>query len=145
MPIRVETTTSSRCRPILPLRTPRLAGPRPAGSPEAGGETRALRFDARAPRPGRRGGGAVATVRASELRLLDVINIIDGRRLGNVCDIDLDVESGAIRALVLAGETGFFAFLRRRPDIEVPWHKIVKIGVDAILIELPETEGTFVR
>ena len=37
---------------------------------------------------------AEVLARASELRTLDVINITDGRRLGHVFDIALDVDSG---------------------------------------------------
>lgn len=75
-------------------------------------------------------------VKTSDLRMLDVVNIGDGRRLGNVYDIDLDVETGEILALILPGEGGFFGF-GRRPDIEIPWNRIVRIGVDVILVDLP--------
>lgn len=81
-------------------------------------------------------------VRASELRTLDVINITDGRRLGNVFDLDLNVDTGAIKALVVPGERGLFSFFRAGPDLEIPWHRIVKIGVDVILVEMPEHAGT---
>lgn len=83
-------------------------------------------------------------MRASELRMLDVINVTDGRRLGNLYDIDLDAETGQIRALVVPAERpSWFAFFRATgPDIEIPWSSIVKIGVDVILVELPEHAGT---
>jgi len=75
-------------------------------------------------------------VKTSELRLLDVVNIGDGRRLGHVYDIDVDVKSGEILALVLPGEGGFFGF-GRRPDILIPWDRVVRVGVDVILVDLP--------
>lgn len=83
-------------------------------------------------------------VKTSDLRLLDVVNIGDGRRLGNVYDIDLDVETGEILALILPGEGGFFG-LGRRPDVEIPWDRIVRIGIDVILVDLPShgLERTF--
>lgn len=82
-------------------------------------------------------------MRASELRVLDVINITDGRRLGHLYDIDLDADSGQIRALVVPSERqSWFAFFRSAgPDIEIPWSCIVKIGIDVILVELPEYAG----
>ncbi|MBO2520534.1 MAG: YlmC/YmxH family sporulation protein [Firmicutes bacterium] len=75
-------------------------------------------------------------VKTSDLRMLDVVNIGDGRRLGNVYDLDLDVETGEILAIILPGEGGFLG-LGRRPDIEIPWNRIVRIGVDVILVDLP--------
>lgn len=76
-------------------------------------------------------------IRASDLRLLDVINIADGRRLGNVYDIDVDQTTGAIRALILPGAGGFL-WWGRRAEMEIPWEKVVKVGVDVILVEVPE-------
>lgn len=73
--------------------------------------------------------------------MLDVINITDGRRLGNVIDLDLDVETGAIKALLLPNGRGRLSLFRSSgPDVEVPWSRIVKIGVDVILVELPTTQ-----
>lgn len=80
-------------------------------------------------------------VRASELRLLDVINLVDGRKLGYVYDLDVDVETGSIRALLLPGDGGRrgWSLFGRRPDIAVPWARVRKIGVDVILVHLPDT------
>lgn len=86
---------------------------------------------------------AEVLARASELRTLDVINITDGRRLGHVFDIALDVDSGQIRALVVPTEKpSWFSFFRQGADVEVPWDCVVKIGIDVILVELPEQAGS---
>lgn len=90
-------------------------------------------------------GGCSMLVRASELRALDIINITDGRRLGNVFDLDLDVDTGEIKALVVPSGRGLFSFLRQGSDIEIPWERIVKVGVDVILVELPEDAGVRIR
>lgn len=79
-------------------------------------------------------------VRASELRMLDIINVTDGRRLGYLVDLDLDVETGEIKALLVPGGRGRLALFRPPgPDVEIPWHRIVKVGVDVILVELPSS------
>ena len=75
-------------------------------------------------------------VKTSDLCMLDVVNIADGRRLGSVYDLDIDVETGEILALILPGEGGFLGF-GRGPDVEIPWNRIVRIGVDVILVDLP--------
>lgn len=75
-------------------------------------------------------------VKISELRPRDVINIVDGKRLGAIKDIEIDVEAGKIRALVLPGNNRFFGFWSRTDEVVVPWEKIIKIGIDVILVEL---------
>ncbi|MFS8523322.1 MAG: YlmC/YmxH family sporulation protein [Limnochordales bacterium] len=79
-------------------------------------------------------------VRASELRLLDVVNLVDGRKLGYVYDLDVDADTGAIHALLLPGDGGrrLFSLFGRRPDVAVPWGRVRKIGVDVILVHLPD-------
>ena len=79
-------------------------------------------------------------VKTSDLRRLDVINIGDGRRLGCVYDLDLDIETGEILALVLPGEGGIFG-IGRQPDIAIPWDRVVRVGVDVILVDLPPAKG----
>lgn len=79
-------------------------------------------------------------VKISELRTREVVNILDGSKLGNIIDIDLDVERGKIMALVLPGPNRLFSFFSRREDVVVPWHKINKIGRDVILVEVPALE-----
>ncbi|NMB35269.1 MAG: YlmC/YmxH family sporulation protein [Firmicutes bacterium] len=76
-------------------------------------------------------------VRLSDLRDRDVINL-DGKRLGVISDLDLDLENGRIRALVLPGSGGFMGMLgARKNDLIIPWEQVRKIGVDAILVDYP--------
>lgn len=79
-------------------------------------------------------------VRAGDLRLLDVVNVVDGRKLGYVYDLDVDVDTGDIKALLLPGAAGrgLFSFFSRRPDISIPWNRVRKIGVDVILVHIPD-------
>ncbi len=76
-------------------------------------------------------------VRISDLRDRDVINVNDGKRLGIINDIDLDIENGKIKAIVLPGPGGFMGVLGRKNDLIIPWEKIRKIGVDTILVDYP--------
>lgn len=76
-------------------------------------------------------------IRVSDLRQRDVVNVVDGRRLGMIKDFHLDVEAGRIKAIVLPGTGRFLGLWGRNDDIEVPWEKIIKIGVDVILVEIP--------
>lgn len=79
-------------------------------------------------------------VRISELRDRDVVNVNDGRRLGIISDVDLDTESGDINAIIIPGEGGFMGVLGKKQDIIIPWDRIVKVGVDTILVDYEEQE-----
>ena len=80
-------------------------------------------------------------VKASELRLLDVINISDGRRLGNVIDMEIDLDTGEIKAIILPDPGRFLWFFNRGTDVAIPWSAIVKIGVDVILVDMKDNLG----
>lgn len=72
----------------------------------------------------------------SDLRVREVINIADGRRLGQIKDIDIDLEQGRISAIILPGPGRLMSFFGREEEIAVPWEKIKKIGLDVILVDL---------
>lgn len=77
-------------------------------------------------------------MRVSDLRLLDIINIEDGRRLGPIIDLDLDLDKGFIKGIVILMNSsrgkGFFGG-SRDSDVFIPWDKVIKIGVDVILVD----------
>ncbi|MGE5422755.1 MAG: YlmC/YmxH family sporulation protein [Ignavibacteriales bacterium] len=75
-------------------------------------------------------------IKISDLRAREVVNVQDGRKLGLIKDIDLDVERGRITSVVLPGPNRFMSLFSRREDIVIPWEHIVKIGRDVILVEI---------
>lgn len=75
-------------------------------------------------------------IKISDLRTREVVNVQDGKKLGVIKDLDLDVERGRINALVLPGPNRFINIFTRKEDIVVPWERIVKIGRDVILVEV---------
>ncbi len=76
-------------------------------------------------------------VKLSELRMREVINVMDGKKLGNIIDIDLDMEKGKVIAFMLPGQVRGWSIFSKREEIVVPWEKIVRIGRDVILVEVP--------
>jgi len=76
-------------------------------------------------------------LKTSDLRVREVINITDGRRLGAMSDVEVDLETGRVTAIVVPGPLRFLGLLGRESDYVIPWEKIVKIGPDVILVELP--------
>lgn len=76
-------------------------------------------------------------MKVSEMRMLDIINVEDGRRLGPILDLDIDLEKGIMKGLVVMLATrgkGFFGG-NRGGDIFIPWDRVIKIGVDVILVD----------
>ncbi|HHX77402.1 MAG TPA: YlmC/YmxH family sporulation protein [Firmicutes bacterium] len=77
-------------------------------------------------------------VKISELKDREVINVVDGRRLGVICDLELDLEEGVIKAIVVPGTGKIFGLFGGDRDYIIPWRNIIKIGIDTILVELEE-------
>jgi YlmC/YmxH family sporulation protein len=80
-------------------------------------------------------GGGRGMLKVSDLRMREIVNVVDGKRLGIIKDIDLDLEAGRIRAIILPGNGKIMGFLGKNDDIVIPWDKIKKIGIDVILVE----------
>jgi YlmC/YmxH family sporulation protein len=73
----------------------------------------------------------------------EVINITDGRRLGPIKDIDIDLQEGRIAAIILpVPGTRLMGLFRGEDEIVIPWDKITRIGVDVILVELNVPQET---
>jgi len=69
------------------------------------------------------------------LRCKDVVNVVDGARLGYVYDIEVNVTNGCLSAIILPGRLKAFGLLGREDDIYIRWECIRKIGEDTILVE----------
>ncbi|MGN1345491.1 MAG: YlmC/YmxH family sporulation protein [Eubacteriales bacterium] len=73
---------------------------------------------------------------ASELREKDVINTCGGRRLGFICDYQIDVDCGKICAIFVTDQ--LFGMFCCKNALKIPWDKIICIGEDAVLVQVPE-------
>ncbi len=74
--------------------------------------------------------------RASDLEAREVINIVDGRRLGSIIDVEFSLEDGRITAIVVPGSPKILGLFGRGDEVVIPWDKIKKIGADVILVEV---------
>ena len=70
-----------------------------------------------------------------ELRCKEVINVLDGKCLGRVCDIIFSRHGAKVLGFVVPGD-GKFHLFKRREDMFIPFERICKIGIDVILVEL---------
>ncbi|MGM0472152.1 MAG: YlmC/YmxH family sporulation protein [Bacillota bacterium] len=74
-------------------------------------------------------------LKTSELRKKEVISV-DGQRLGLIKDIELDLNQGKIKSVVVPGERKLFGVLSSPNDVVIDWGQIQKIGEDVILVNL---------
>lgn len=69
----------------------------------------------------------------SALRSLEVIDINTGTRLGYIKDVVINIQEKKVESLLLPiAQRRMFV---KAEDYELPWNKVVKAGVDVILID----------
>ena len=73
--------------------------------------------------------------RIAELRWKEVVDVQNGSRFGYVEDLEVDLESGQVRALVLPGRRRLFGLLGRDADRSTPWDRARRSGADPRLVE----------
>jgi len=72
-----------------------------------------------------------------KLKNKEVINIYDGKSLGFVGDIEVDLEKGSIGGIVIPSEKSIFGWIRRSEnDMLIKWEKVKTVGDDVILVDL---------
>ena len=71
-----------------------------------------------------------------ELKAKEVVNIVDGKRLGHITDLVFETNCGKILGLVVPGEKSGWNIFKSVEDIFIPYQNICKIGYDTILVEL---------
>ena len=77
-------------------------------------------------------------VKFTELQCKEVICVSDGRRLGFVSDVLVEVPEGRVHALVVPGQCQKLGV--RRDDYIIPWNRIVRMGPDIVLVDVkPES------
>ncbi len=74
-------------------------------------------------------------MRLSELQHKDVVNIADGRKIGNIIDIIIS-PTGNLESLVVEKTKLLLSMFSNRDEIEIKWNQIDKIGEDVILVKV---------
>ena len=65
----------------------------------------------------------------------EIINVKNGKKLGFITDIDLDVENGKVSSFSITGSSGNF-FSRGAEIDTVFWRDILRIGCDTIIVSI---------
>ncbi len=71
-----------------------------------------------------------------ELRCKEVINIVDGKKLGHIIDVVFNLETCRLLGVVVPGEKSLWNVFKSNNELFIAINQIVKIGSDCILVEI---------
>ena len=72
----------------------------------------------------------------SDIMDKEIINVKNGKKMGFITDIDIDVNEGRVVSFSTTGE-GSGGFFSRGVDMDVIfWNDILKIGCDTIIVNI---------
>jgi len=74
----------------------------------------------------------------SELQMKEVVMLTDGKRLGHIVDLEIDVETGHIIAIIILEKEERSSFFQKATEKSIYWKHIKTIGEDIILIQEEE-------
>ena len=74
-------------------------------------------------------------MRLSELQNKNVINLIDGKNIGNIIDISVD-DRGRTTGLVIEKHKFLISYFTSKKEFTIKWDQIEKIGEDVILVRV---------
>ncbi|MCT4592912.1 MAG: YlmC/YmxH family sporulation protein [Anaeromicrobium sp.] len=73
-------------------------------------------------------------ISTAELREKEIINMSDGKKLGFISDIEINLEKGRVVSVVVPTEGKFLGIFGKYNEYVIPWREINKIGVDVVLV-----------
>ena len=76
------------------------------------------------------------SIKLTQLQCKEVICLADGRRLGFIEDVQVEVPEGNICAIIVPGPGKLLGLGASRHDFCIPWHCIKKIGPDIVLVDV---------
>ena len=83
-------------------------------------------------------------MRISDIMEKEIINVKNGKKLGFITDIDLDVENGKVSSFSITGSSGNF-FYRGAEIDTVYWKDILRIGCDTIIVSIGSNLDVYKR
>ena len=74
-------------------------------------------------------------MRMSELQNKTVINLVDGKNIGNIIDMSVD-EKGITTGLIVEKKRFLISLFSSNKELTIKWNQIEKIGEDVILVNV---------
>ena len=69
-----------------------------------------------------------------ELQSKDVINVVDGTKMGRITNMEIDITTGKINSIIVQTNTRFMNFFTGNNNVVIPWNQIVKIGGEVVIV-----------
>ncbi len=67
-----------------------------------------------------------------ELQSKDVVNVVDGNKLGKITDIEIDFDTGKIIDITISKYKNILGI--GNSELKITWDKIVKLGGEVIIV-----------
>ena len=80
------------------------------------------------------------SMKFTELQSKEVICLSDGRRLGFVTDVLVELPEGKVCAILVPGPCRILGVAGRHDDFVIPWSAICRIGPDIVLVDTKPEE-----
>ena len=74
-------------------------------------------------------------MRLSDSQHKDVVNMLDGKKIGNIIDVSID-NDGRMSGLIVEKNRFLISMFTNKNEIEISWKQIEKIGEDVILVKI---------
>lgn len=74
-------------------------------------------------------------MRLSDLQNKTVVNLIDGKNIGNIIDLNIN-DKGEATGLVVEKHKFLISYFSSKKEMIVKWEQIEKIGEDVILVKV---------
>ena len=74
-------------------------------------------------------------MRLSDLQNKTVINLIDGKNIGNIIDVNVN-DSGMTTGIVVEKHRFLISYFSNKKELVINWNQIEKIGEDVILVRV---------
>ena len=74
-------------------------------------------------------------MRLSDLQNKTVINLFDGKNIGNIIDISVD-EKGLTTVIIVEKHKFLISYFTNKKEVVIKWDQIEKIGEDVILVRV---------
>lgn len=74
-------------------------------------------------------------MRLSDLQNKTVINLIDGKNIGSIIDLNID-EKGNATGLIVEKHKFLISYFSSKKEFSIKWEQIEKIGEDVILVRV---------
>ena len=74
-------------------------------------------------------------MRISELQNKNVINLLDGKDIGSIIDVNID-ENGKTLELIVEKHKFLISSFSSNREVVIKWEQVEKIGEDVILVKV---------